>query len=339
MKIITLDIENFQSHNKTHIEFSSGFNAIIGQSDQGKSAILRSLNSLFFKGKFYLKHGASQGSVVCSLDSGNIVGRFRTVQGPNVSEKFTLNKVIFRKIGKKIPEEIIAVTKLRPIVLTDESTLNVNLQGQHDGKFLLSDSEYSEAYRARVTSIQGSETLDMASMEAAKGHREVKGSLLKLMETEIPEVDLKLQEFEDIEALKETSKSLHGSFESLRERFMKLVDLQEIHEEIKDVRSFVRKNLSGPIKSLEKILEGLSCLRIFQEALRVSSSIKPTKPPPDFETIKRIDDRRVLFKEILSKIPKESYDYQPRIQDTFKEYKEFLKETKTCPTCERNFDE
>jgi len=39
-----LTIKNFQSHKKTKLEFSDGVNIIIGQSDSGKTAIIRALN-------------------------------------------------------------------------------------------------------------------------------------------------------------------------------------------------------------------------------------------------------------------------------------------------------
>jgi exonuclease SbcC len=42
--IDSLSIQNFQSHEKTELEFDEGINIIIGQSDSGKSAILRALN-------------------------------------------------------------------------------------------------------------------------------------------------------------------------------------------------------------------------------------------------------------------------------------------------------
>ena len=43
MKILKVEIKDFQSHKNTNIEFSEGFNCIIGRSDSGKSAILRAL--------------------------------------------------------------------------------------------------------------------------------------------------------------------------------------------------------------------------------------------------------------------------------------------------------
>ena len=41
--LIQLVIENFQSHEKTALEFCSGINTIVGSSNSGKSAILRAL--------------------------------------------------------------------------------------------------------------------------------------------------------------------------------------------------------------------------------------------------------------------------------------------------------
>ena len=38
-----LNIQNIQSHKNTELEFSPGINAIVGSSNNGKSAILRAL--------------------------------------------------------------------------------------------------------------------------------------------------------------------------------------------------------------------------------------------------------------------------------------------------------
>jgi len=42
--INSLTIQNFQSHKNTTLEFDNGINIIIGQSDSGKTAIIRALN-------------------------------------------------------------------------------------------------------------------------------------------------------------------------------------------------------------------------------------------------------------------------------------------------------
>ena len=42
--IKSLHIQNFQSHKKTTLKFHKGINVVIGQSDSGKSAIIRALN-------------------------------------------------------------------------------------------------------------------------------------------------------------------------------------------------------------------------------------------------------------------------------------------------------
>ena len=43
-----LNIQNFQSHKDTKLEFHPGVNVIIGQSDSGKTAIIRALRWLIW---------------------------------------------------------------------------------------------------------------------------------------------------------------------------------------------------------------------------------------------------------------------------------------------------
>lgn len=44
IKVKSIDIENFQSHENTHIDFDMGLNIIIGESNNGKSSILRAMD-------------------------------------------------------------------------------------------------------------------------------------------------------------------------------------------------------------------------------------------------------------------------------------------------------
>ena len=42
-----IKIQNYQSHENTELELSPGINVIIGETDRGKTSILRALNWMF----------------------------------------------------------------------------------------------------------------------------------------------------------------------------------------------------------------------------------------------------------------------------------------------------
>ena len=128
--IKTLEINNFQSHKKTLLNFHPGVNVIIGTSDSGKSAVLRALRWVCTgipRGDGFRSHWG--GDTEVSLETDNcIVTRGKT----NADNVYLLNEETeFRAFGTEVPEEITAALNL------DES---VNLQKQLDQPYLISET-------------------------------------------------------------------------------------------------------------------------------------------------------------------------------------------------------
>ncbi|GAF15365.1 DNA double-strand break repair Rad50 ATPase [Bacillus sp. JCM 19045] len=74
-------MENFQSHQDTSIQFDQGLNVIVGQSDSGKTAVLRGLRWALFnlpRGTDFLKVGADFVRVTVTLTNGTKIVRERT---------------------------------------------------------------------------------------------------------------------------------------------------------------------------------------------------------------------------------------------------------------------
>ena len=124
----SLLIRNFQSHKKSILKFDPGVNVILGKSDSGKTAILRSLKLGMFN-----KPG---GDSYCSDWGGETKVRVKTETDTitRIKEKsnniYNLNEQEFKAFGQSVPEEI-------------EKSLSVseiNLQAQFDSPFLLTNT-------------------------------------------------------------------------------------------------------------------------------------------------------------------------------------------------------
>lgn len=133
----TLAIQNFQSHEKTLLEFSEGVNVILGASDSGKTAIIRALRWLVWNrpsGEAFRSNWGGDTEVRLELEGGSVVVRGRN----KVANLYTLSAfpetgaVIseFKAIKTDVPEEILHVLNLNEI----------NLQQQLDRPFLLDAS-------------------------------------------------------------------------------------------------------------------------------------------------------------------------------------------------------
>jgi len=128
-----LEIENFQSHTKSVLEFSPGVNAIIGSSDSGKTAILRAMRWVIEnrpRGDAFRSFWGGKTSVKLTADD-NLIER--------AMDKTTLNAyqltnkdsdLLFTAMGTSVPEEIEKALNINP----------VNFQNQLDRPFLLDSS-------------------------------------------------------------------------------------------------------------------------------------------------------------------------------------------------------
>lgn len=124
-----IEIENFQSHKKSELEFSNGVNVIIGKTDSGKSAIIRAIRLVADNrpsGDAYRSDWGGDTKVSLTLTEGTVVTRKKT----NSLNQYSLNGIDFVAFKQDVPKEI-----------SDALALNeVNLQSQMDSPFLLSVS-------------------------------------------------------------------------------------------------------------------------------------------------------------------------------------------------------
>ncbi|WP_149453955.1 AAA family ATPase [Pasteuria penetrans] len=144
----SLRLENFQSHEDTTIEFSPGYNVLIGPSDSGKSAILRALRWVLWnipRGDDFIRMGTQACTVTLTLADGRSIVRLRTpslnrylLQQPGQPEK------VFEGFGSHVPEEIIACHGMRSFSV-DQRECHLQWSGQLDPPFLLVESERFKA--------------------------------------------------------------------------------------------------------------------------------------------------------------------------------------------------
>jgi len=126
--ISNIEIKNFQNHEHAKLDLDSGVNAIIGQTDSGKSAIVRALRWLVFNrpsGEAFKKNGQDSVSVKIETDKG-IIERAKTKK----KNSYSFGDKEWKAIGTEIPEEIIRALKLSEL----------NFQTQFEGPFLLNKS-------------------------------------------------------------------------------------------------------------------------------------------------------------------------------------------------------
>src|SRR3972149_8396077 len=129
--IKSLKIENFQSHLNSCLEFSNGINVISGQSNNGKSSILRSLSwvifnrplGLSFKSSFSAKKDTVKITINTEADE--------IVREKNDSiNQYKISNAILDTVGSNCPDEIASVLNFSEL----------NIQSQFEKHFLITES-------------------------------------------------------------------------------------------------------------------------------------------------------------------------------------------------------
>ena len=223
MKLI---IQNFQSHKYSEFDFHEGVNAIVGDSRQGKSAILRAVDWLFNNkpsGDEFISHWAiTSCSVTIEFDDGISVSRNKGKSVNNYELKVPgKNTQVFTGFGQSVPEAIKKVLNCQ----------DFNFRFQHQGPFLLNMSSGDVAkYLNKIArfDIIDKTTAEIDSiLREEKNQYEVEKSIESRKSEELKQYDF-LNEFEEkVQGFEKTQSQLENEIQ----KYNQLHDLvQSIYE-------------------------------------------------------------------------------------------------------------
>ena len=182
-----LSLKNFQIHKNSEIRFNPGVNVITGQSDNGKSSIVRALSWLVFNKGFSIEEVRTRGvnpkeftSVSIEVDN-HIISRMRNKD----VNKYILDNTEEKAIGFDVPDSIQNV-----LCMT-----NVNIQSQMDPPFLLSSTPGEIA--KTFNSLAGLGDIDKSS-SSIKGMILNTRSEISSLESQVNRLNLELQKYADL---------------------------------------------------------------------------------------------------------------------------------------------
>ena len=121
-------LKNFESHKDTELDLHPGINVIVGESDSGKSSILRSVNLVAENkpsGDNFINHFSEKCEVELCVKGKSI----KRIKGKN-KNLYKIDKDKFEAFGQGVPDEV------NDILNMDE----LNMQDQFDKHFLISKS-------------------------------------------------------------------------------------------------------------------------------------------------------------------------------------------------------
>lgn len=245
-------LENFQSHAYTELPFDKGFNIFVGESKQGKTAVLRAFDWVYENkpaGKRIVRKGTDYAKVTLFLSNGYIISRVLELTGkrrngyeitdPNTGEVAYHNT-------KGLPEvqKLLGFTQF---VIDKDLQFNLNFMKQGTGWFLIGD-HFSAPQKAKVIGgIYGTQFADSVVRELDSEERKVNDKM-KTANTELQGLDIKIVEYDyltDVEkAIAQTDKLLAEieQLESKRNRIMEVMKQRDIVQtQLKETEDVLRR--------------------------------------------------------------------------------------------------
>lgn len=330
-----LSIVNLQKHVKSEIKFSQGVNYILGETDHGKSAIVRAIRWLMFNkpsNTSMMRRGAKKPTISEASIKGTIVKRIRGVS----KNCYIIEGVIKKGFGKDVPQEI------SNLVGCDESLM---VQRQAEAYFMIGMSSGAERAKAlekylELTIISESMTRARKCLFAEKKRKDD----LKAVRTELKAVKAKAKSALPFIQAVEELRTLEGAYLSLHKEQDFLEENDSILQSLRSKKTMLEGMMSGDVQK---------CLTVAQEMTDLKDSLNDMSRVVTMRRdASRIDAVVTLLNEaeVLSKKYEKAYNElrdiavqqfyriqtQTQMNLVSKELHEVnseLSKIKVCPTC------
>src|SRR3972149_8344623 len=351
--IQSLKINNFQSHKDTFLEFSTGINVISGQSNNGKTAMLRALNwvisnrpqGIAFKSTFSDKKETCRVSL--------IINDIEIIRERNNSiNSYQVGSSLFTTIGNDVPSEVSSAINIS----------DINCASQFERHFLLMDSP-GEVGRTinKVVKLDDIDALiSNISSKITSTNKE-----LEIKKQDLDKLNLSLEKFKDYDLIENLVNQIveYDSKVKTIENKAKLLSYivtegvrveaiiasienkyDGLEEEIKILEKlWLDYNTnSALVKDLNKMLTSLSMLDVNIEATKTILKQGEGLPELESNVIKYLATSDVLNK--ISNLKQDWDGYfesmkkdEKLIEKYEKDFQQILKEAGICPLCERVF--
>ncbi|MFR4554400.1 MAG: AAA family ATPase, partial [Peptoniphilus sp.] len=255
--IKNVELTNFQSHNHTEIEFDRGLNVILGNSDAGKTAILRAIKWALFnepKGDYFIRQGERDVSVKVTFSNGVVVERSRT---PSKNSYYLIDaegqEMRFEGFGLDVPKEITDAIQMYKVSLDNSNNkVILNIAEQLDGPFLLNDQASMRA--SAIGRLIGVNYVDDALRTVVRDNKRINQEIDNLRSSK-DDIKEQLKEFDYIKDYKDKFQKLSHIRDKIMELDQRLNLVSSLKEQY-DQYNFELKKINSLLenfKNLDKI--------------------------------------------------------------------------------------
>ena len=344
--IDSLRLKNFQLHKDSQLDFSKGINVLLGESDEGKSSIIRAMHWLFFNdpsGDEFVKWNASE----CTVEVISNENSIQRIRGKNAN-RYVINNQKFDAIRTNVPKEVEDIIKIHP----------VNIQMQDDFFYILFDRPGDIA--KKLNRIVGIEQIDKSLAHVNLLYSR-ENSKIKHLNEQIEKNEERLQKYKNIKEIDKKYENYQSLTQNVSRTAYQIKRILSIVDEAIEYKEILHKEKS--IKKLQKKIDELEKLRSKektnkQQINRINNAISSANEAQ--ETINKIEPYNEKLKSLIAQIEdciKEEADLdfdliknlnvslksQTKLVERLKEQKEiaeynleqFKKKIKICPLCEQ----
>lgn len=338
--IESLSIQNFQSHKKSVLEFHPGVNVIIGESDSGKSAIIRAFRKLITNkpgGNSFMSYWGGEMNLSLTTKEGTCIRRVKTKS----EDHYFVNDLDLTAFGQEVPLEVKEALNINEI----------NCQYQFDPPFLLTKTpgELAQFFNrianiekihlstskinSMISDIESDIKADEKRLEAEKeklqGFPDLEklGIELEVLEKANQRLQVTIQQRSKLNSiitqLKKITAEIEGKQAILKHEkaVNSILDLYSQKEEKETELNTLKKGIEKIKRIDESIKENnqlIGCSALVDELLELhSQKTKLENDKTDLEKftnrIKRIDSELDLNKQLLGKYEAEFKQEMPDI--------------------------
>lgn len=250
--IKSLRLINFQSHKDTKIDFDEGLTVILGQTDQGKSAIIRALKWVLYnepRGTDFIMAGCKLCRVSLEMDDGSVIIREREGQRNRYILIQNGKEEVFEGFGNTVPLEIARAHGIPKIRIDKDAASAVNLAEQLEPPFLISESGGNRA--KALGRLVGIHIIDAAQRTVLKDITNAKQNF-ESIQKDIESLNSQLESYKDIGELQIRISSLQDILKKLKETRAIFSILMKSRQELGELDSEIEKN-TDTIKKLDFI--------------------------------------------------------------------------------------
>jgi len=319
MKIAKVKLQNFQSHENSIIEFSPGFNVIIGKTNHGKSSIFRALRHALFDvwNKRYVRTGHKNYNIEIEFDTGDKLIRIRGEKNQIKFISANGEKHEFESFGESMPLKVKELLKLPDFKIDIDKEINTNIAAQQDPLFLISSSYSAPLVSKFFSRLSGIHIIDAANRNIDKNKKTHMDEVRSLDDT-IGKNTILIKDLEKVFIWKKVIDSKIKEAGEIQEKARKQESLIDLQNRLKQ---FTEKR-----KKLEKLDGELQKIDI----IKIDSFLEKAKT---LTTHSNLHVKVVKLKSQLGDVSNKILKYSTQLDSLEEEKKEFLSTLTLCPFC------